>query len=987
MSVHKSKQNISITSNTAPTTTHTRKRIIQNFLLIWIGPNIDESNEDCQNTLAQLRNVANDVSIFTEPDKCVDFLTEDEDTKTFLIIGDTLSQRIIPLIHDISHLDAIYIYSRGTSKQEKWAEKWTKIKGMGTKIAPICESLQQAVKQCNQDSIAMSFVAVDTIVSSKNLDQLDPLFMYTQIFKEILLKMKHNQQSLKNFITYCRNGNLGSSSNITRLEKEYNANLAIWWYTYPSFIYNLLNSGLRNMEADTIINMGFFIRDLHHQIQELYQKQVGKYPREPFTVYRGQGLSTSDFEKLRKSKGGLISFNNFLSTSKEEEVSLGFAESVLERTDMVRILFQMTIDPSVTSIPFAAIQSVSYFKEEEILFSMHTVFRIGEIIKLDKSNPIYQVKLQLTADDDKQLRTLTKHIREKGKGGTEWQRMGELLIKIGQFNKAEEICKEMLMQTSDEGEKVHYYNQLGHVKSGQGDYQNAISFHKKALEILQKTLPPNYPDLATTYSSIGEIYGKMGRYSKALSFPENALEIRQKALPPNHPDLATSYNNIAMQYQNIGEYLKSLSFHEKALEILQKTHPPNHPDLAASYNNIAAVYEKLGDYLKALPFHQKSLEILKKTLPPNHPHLAASYNNIAMQYQNIGEYLKSLPFHEKALEILQKTRPPNHPDFATSYNNIAEVYGNMEDYPKALSFHKKSLEIQQKTLPSNHPDLATSYNNIAEIYGNMGDYARALSFHEKALEIRQKALCLNHPHLATSYNNIAVIYGNMGHYSKALPFHQKSLEILQKTHPPNHPDLAASYNNIAAVYEKLGDYLKALPFHQKSLEILKKTLPPNHPHLAASYNNIAGLYENMRDYSKALPFRQKSLEILQKTLPPNHPDLATSYNNIAEVFENMGDYLKALLFHEKSLEIQQKTLPSNHPDLAATYNNIAVVYENTGDYLKAISFHEKSLEILQKTLRPNHPHLAISYNNIAAVYLHMKQHSKALLYYERARDI
>ena len=89
----------------------------------------------------------------------------------------------------------------------------------------------------------------------------------------------------------------------------------------------MLNRALRTLEGDTIINMGFFIRDLHQQIQELYQKQVGSLScGKSFTVYRGQGLLKTDFEKLVKTKGGLMSFNNFLSTSTKREVSLVFAK-------------------------------------------------------------------------------------------------------------------------------------------------------------------------------------------------------------------------------------------------------------------------------------------------------------------------------------------------------------------------------------------------------------------------------------------------------------------------------------------------------------------------------------------------------------------------------------------------------------------------------------------------------------------------------------
>ena len=95
--------------------------------------------------------------------------------------------------------------------------------------------------------------------------------------------------------------------------------------------------------------MGFFIHDLHRQIEHLHQNQISQYRGKVFTVYRGQGLSTEHFEKLKKTRGGLISFNSFLSTSKERDISLLFAESSSINQGMVGILFEMTIDPKITS--------------------------------------------------------------------------------------------------------------------------------------------------------------------------------------------------------------------------------------------------------------------------------------------------------------------------------------------------------------------------------------------------------------------------------------------------------------------------------------------------------------------------------------------------------------------------------------------------------------------------------------------------------------
>jgi hypothetical protein len=58
--------------------TNARRRdnnpMVQNVLLIWFDNSIDEDNDDCKNTLAQLRRIINAVNTFTNRDQCIDFL-------------------------------------------------------------------------------------------------------------------------------------------------------------------------------------------------------------------------------------------------------------------------------------------------------------------------------------------------------------------------------------------------------------------------------------------------------------------------------------------------------------------------------------------------------------------------------------------------------------------------------------------------------------------------------------------------------------------------------------------------------------------------------------------------------------------------------------------------------------------------------------------------------------------------------------------------
>ncbi|CAF1168295.1 unnamed protein product [Adineta steineri] len=838
MNGEKSTTNASVVSKDADDRRRTNLQQVQNVLLIWLDSNIDETNDDCQNTIIKLRRAVNNIKTYTNGDQCLEFIQTIIDKKVCMIISGSLGQHIVPRVHNMSQVDSIFIFTDNQKHHDQWVKDWPKIKGVFKDIAPICETLKEAAHQREQNAIPISFMGLN-----KKLDQLDPSFTYTQTIKEILLTIKFGQNHIQDYIGYCRDafeGNTKEIENVKQLEGEYHNKTPVYWYTCQMFLYPMLNHALRLMDGNIIMRMGFFIGDLYRQIQQLHHEQyAGTTAANTFTVYRGQGLSTGDFEQMSKIKGGIISFNNFLSTSKDRELSYAFAENNQANPDLVGILFVMEVDPSRSTTSFASIAGISKFQEEEVLFSMNSVFRILNITPMSENNRLYEVNLVLTADNDPEVQKLTDYILEESYPDAEgWYRLGMVLRKMGQFDKAEDIYHVLLDQASDDENKAPVYDQLGLIKDNQAEYEEALTFCEKSLAIRQKTLPTHHPDLATSYNNIGNAHYSMGNYPKALSSHEKALEIRQQSPLPNHSSLADSYNNIGNVHYKMGNYPKALSSHEKALEIRQQSHPPSPTDLAMSYNNLGNVHDSISDYPKALFYYENALEIRQQSLPSNHPDLAVCYGNIGSVYAKMGNYPKALSSYEKTIEIQQQSLPSNHPDLAACYNNTGIVHYYMGNYPKALSYHEKATEIQQQSLPSNHPGLAVSYGNIGNVHAKMGNYAKALSVREKAVEIQQQSLPPNHPDLAASYNNIGNGYYNMGNYPKALSYHEKALEIKQKSLPPNHPDLALSYNNIGAVYENMSNFSKARTFYKHAIKIGEQSLPSNHSNLLQWRKNL-----------------------------------------------------------------------------------------------------------------------------------------------------
>ncbi|CAF4451144.1 unnamed protein product [Rotaria socialis] len=119
------------------------------------------------------------------------------------------------------------------------------------------------------------------------------------------------------------------------------------------------------------------------------------------------------------------------------------------------------------------------------------------------------------------------------------------------------------------------------------EYSKALDYFEKCLTIVRKTLPENHPDFGLTYSNIGDIHHLMGDYEKALAFHRKALNIQEKKglkvrkekLAQKHPDLAVIYHNMSKLHFSTQQYSMAMKYVQQAVEIGQEKLTSTHPHL------------------------------------------------------------------------------------------------------------------------------------------------------------------------------------------------------------------------------------------------------------------------------------------------------------------------------------------------------------------------------------------------------------------------
>jgi tetratricopeptide (TPR) repeat protein len=959
--------------NNQPQTT--QSKIMENFIIVWLCSNINGSLTDRDDLVMQLRHIINGFKTYTDINECIDFLTNLSDEKVVMIINDYPDQNFLPLIDHIPQLHSIYIFDNDREKHEQITKEFKLLRGTYSQIEHICSAVKQDAYRLVVDLTPISVISPS---SSLNLDELDQSFMYTQLLKEIIIDIEYDAEKAREEFTQfylSRSDADGLQPNtINQFQQCYEDHSPIWWYTKEWFIYSSLNRALRTQDVELITKMGFFVQDLHRQIERQHRET---HDTSKVVVYRGQALSNDDFEKLRKSKGGLFSFNNFLSTSLDRDVSLLLADSNQQNHDITAILFKMEIDPSISSTPFARIGNIGQFNSEaEILFSMHTVFRIGDMNKIGER--LWEVNLKLTSDSDQQLKCLTDYIRSEIGGRVGWLNMAMLMHKIGKYDKIIEIVDMLKQIISDEDpETLEIFetsmgNDIGMAQQALGNYSAALSSYEKLLKVFQDLRPYDHSGIAILHCNIGLVYRSMGDFSSALFNFEKALESQRQSLSPDSNLFAKIYNNIALTHLSLGSFSNALTYFEKALEIQQKSLPSGHPDLAMIYNNIGLTHGSLGNYSTALSYFEKTLEIQRKSLPSDHPHLAITHNSIAIIHRSQSSFPSALTHFEKALEILQKSLPSDHPDLAAIHNNIGAIHRSKGDHATALFYYEKTLNMCQKTLPPNHPNFANTYNNMGAVHQSLGNYSTALWCYEKTLEIQQKSLPSYHPDIVKTYNNITSVSQLNQDYSsaasnaeKAFKNHQKLLSVNQLSSTTDCSDT----NKMMETYSELFSDFKRVAKMQQKL------IPSDGSNFTVSDENIGEAEEFMETYSKMILNAEKALEFEKKYPLVNQPlDPGIQVNSVDK--NQMIEYLMTTISHlKKGLGIQQET--SSFADEEANFNDDEVP-PSLDHFSLALSPYQKMLEIQQKYSSPNDASLSTNYNTIGQTYYSLRDYVNAL---------
>ena len=586
-----------------------RRTNVQRFRIAWLEQKVI-SPKEYADSRRQLKAMTHSFKAFSNADECAESLFSFSHTKDgiLLIVSETLGKDVLPLVHSLPHIHRIYLYSSNPSHAESWTKQYEKVRGnVFPNIQSICDQIQADITNPDAELVSISVVSHTEIRAG---NRLDPSFMYKQLLKDILLNDHSSDPedvARRQMIEFCRQVYRKDSRElraIDEFEKGFNPSQAVTWYTRDCFLYKMLNKALWTPEPVTLYKLRYFLRHLHKQIQTTAAEQSASAlnPTKTKTVYRGQGIPTTEIDGLKKGVGGLLSFNNFLSTSLSPNVARKFVEDVKHLPGQTPVMFTMSIDPSIRRCPFMEIGQMGYFQnqEEEILFSTGTVFRIEAVEPL--SDGQWKVRLVFSGDVDDNLAWYTDKMRRKTRGNHPLVSLVKLMDEMGQYKMIDQFDSlfaenEAILQNLSVTSA--FQHALGSAYLSAGNRTKALHFLQESLKTCRKYRPEGHPSLSPTYNNIGSVHHANKDYPNALKYYRMALDCQVNADDPDLESIGAYSKNIASVYQLMGEYDEALVHLSKTLEIQRKTLGEDHPALSNTYNGMAVIYHAKKDYKQA----------------------------------------------------------------------------------------------------------------------------------------------------------------------------------------------------------------------------------------------------------------------------------------------------------------------------------------------------------------------------------------------------
>ncbi len=274
-----------------------------------------------------------------------------------------------------------------------------------------------------------------------------------------------------------------------------------------------------------------------------------------------------------------------------------------------------------------------------------------------------------------------KYYGYKWKALAEYTR-GHLKEATGYYLKAAGLCE----QLHDEDELNQCKTNLGVLYHKQGYFYLALNYYLEAINIIEKNNIIN----GNVYNNVAEIYFEQGEYEKAMPYHEKSLEIY--TAQNDKQGMAYSYNFKGDLYFKDGNYKEAIGKYKQALKLYQSI--DDIQGTAIQFNKLGLSYYKLGQLKTAQKYYVSTIKNFGDDVDLKEKAIAV--NSLGRIYADRNELNKAIDYSKQSLDLAQQVNSKS--EIQSAYESLYRYYEKMNNPAKALEYFILFSQLQDSIM-------------------------------------------------------------------------------------------------------------------------------------------------------------------------------------------------------------------------------------------------------------------------------------------------
>ena len=266
-----------------------------------------------------------------------------------------------------------------------------------------------------------------------------------------------------------------------------------------------------------------------------------------------------------------------------------------------------------------------------------------------------------------------------------------------------------------------------------GHHEQAETVLLEALEIKERTLGGDHPDLAIVTGGLASVREGMGDIDGALRLLQRALEIHERALGAEHPYLGDHLANMGRLLAGRGEVDEGRVKLERALALFEQA--GDVARAATTMHALARAYYSEGRVTEAFASMEGARTALEASVGTEHPLLGRIIGTLGLMHAEQGRRAEAEVLYRRALAIRERTLGLEHADSAGTVWNLAMLLQDQERFAEAEPLIRRAAAIYERVMGPNDVSVASAWAQLALALEGQGKRNEARRFMEIAARL------------------------------------------------------------------------------------------------------------------------------------------------------------------------------------------------------------------------------------------------------------